>query len=365
MATSEVENESLFQAIDEGIQSLGKTNIIVVGRSGAGKSTLINAIFKKKVAETNDGLPVTQNITEYAVSDAYVILLDTRGLEMEEYETTVKLSDQFIKQRKANTDRNQHIHVAWICISDVFKRIEKGEIKFIEMVKQHMPVIIVMTQCYGEDDSFVREVKNMFQELKVISVIAQEKSFRGVGSIPVMGLEELTKATEELLPEAHRIAFIAAQKVDLETKKLKSHGIVATAAGLAVAACAIPIPFADSAMLAPIQATMITAITAVFGFKVDRNIVMTILGIWGTSSCMTIGEAIAANLLKLIPGVGSVAGAAISASVATTITTTFGEAYISILIALFNENNGEQPTAEQLLLKCKQLKNKEAGKIEH
>ena len=360
MANSTVDDENLFRTIDEDIQNLGRTNIIIVGRSGVGKSTLINSIFKKDLAEASDGSPVTQNITEYPLSDTQISLIDTRGLEMQEYKTTVDLADQFIRKRNDSVDRNSHIHLAWMCISEASHRVEEGEKEFIEMLQKYMPVIIIVTQCYFGNDSFVSKIKDMFPKSKVVCVIAKGRDLRGGITMPTMGLEELTEITEECLPEAHKIAFIAAQQIDFRAKQLKAHGIVLAAASLAVTACAIPVPFAHSIILVPIQMSMITGITNVFGLHLNRSIIMAILGIWGTSSCMSVGEAIAGNLLKFIPGVGSVAGSLISGGVASSITTTFGEGYIRVLNALFVENNGEQPTAEQLILKCKEWKNKQS-----
>lgn len=202
----------------------------------------------------------------------------------------------------------------------------KGERAVVDMLQQNMPVIIILTQFYDdEDDPFLSYVKNCSQGLRVVPVVAKEKIVRGGSCIPTMGLRELTQITEELLPEAHKIAFIAALKVDFRAKQIKAHSSVAGAASLAAAACAVPVPFADSIMLVPIQAAMNTTITSVFGLEVNRSVVIAILGVWGTSACMSIGESAAANLLKLIPGVGTIAGCVISASIASTITTTYGE----------------------------------------
>ena len=66
------------------------------------------------------------------------------------------------------------------------------------------------------------------------------------------------------------------------------------------------------------------------------------------------GRGIVNGLLKLIPGVGSVVGGAISGSTAVAITTGFGEAYIAALERLFMRNNGEPPSADEVLEAFKQ-----------
>jgi uncharacterized protein (DUF697 family) len=58
-------------------------------------------------------------------------------------------------------------------------------------------------------------------------------------------------------------------------------------------------------------------------------------------------HSIVSNLLRRIPGAGSVVGGTIAAR-ATAITTAFGEAFIAALDVLFVQNNGEPPTSEEV-----------------
>ena len=60
------------------------------------------------------------------------------------------------------------------------------------------------------------------------------------------------------------------------------------------------------------------------------------------------GRVLAANLLKLIPGVGTIAGGFITGGIAGTITTTFGEAYIATLYSLTRDNPERELSAEEI-----------------
>jgi uncharacterized protein (DUF697 family) len=171
-----------------------------------------------------------------------------------------------------------------------------------------------------------------------------------------MGLEDLAKITEESLPEAQQIGFVAAQKVDFKAKFIKTQAIILTTAA---AAGATPIPFSDVSILVPLQAAMIIGITAVFGFQVERSVIMALIGTFATASGASVIGLGLATALKFIPGVGTIAGGVINASVAASVTTAFGEAYIGILTVLLEENNGLQPTVEQLLARFKQEWTKE------
>jgi uncharacterized protein (DUF697 family) len=68
----------------------------------------------------------------------------------------------------------------------------------------------------------------------------------------------------------------------------------------------------------------------------------------GTAATIT-GRAIVSGLFKLVPGVGTLIGGAISATTAAAITSAFGEAYIRALETLFRRRQGEPPTAEEVL----------------
>ena len=48
------------------------------------------------------------------------------------------------------------------------------------------------------------------------------------------------------------------------------------------------------------------------------------------------GRTLVVNLLKMIPGVGSLTGGVISGATAALLTTALGEAYIALMTAMFN-----------------------------
>ena len=112
----------------------------------------------------------------------------------------------------------------------------------------------------------------------------------------------------------------------------------------------MPVPFADAAMLVPIDAPIIAGITATYGLSFSDGFLSTLVAsmVGGTAATLT-GRAIVGGLLKLIPGVGSVVGGAISATAAAAVTTAFGEAYIAALDALFAKHMGEPPSQQEVL----------------
>ena len=167
--------------------------------------------------------------------------------------------------------------------------------------------------------------------------------------LPPMGLEELLEATAEVIPEAVQRAFAAAQKANLELKKIGAHKVVVAAATAAAAAGASPIPFSDAALLVPIQVGMLAGISATFGIELSCAFFSTLVAAMaGTTGATFLGRAVVSNLLKFIPGVGSVAGGAISATTAAALTTALGMLYIAVLSKVFTASKGEAPSPEAI-----------------
>jgi len=111
---------------------------------------------------------------------------------------------------------------------------------------------------------------------------------------------------------------------------------VATAALAAAGEGAAPLPFADCAMMIPTQLGMIASITVIFGFNVSKSIITALLSSTiGSGGATVLGKTVVSNILKLIPGAGSILGGAISAGTAGVITAALGEAYIGVMELVF------------------------------
>lgn len=77
--------------------------------------------------------------------------------------------------------------------------------------------------------------------------------------------------------------------------------------------------------------TLIAKITNIFGFPNSRALIQTIISaIAGTGTATLIGKSLVSNILKLIPGVGTITGGLISGTVASSLTTALAFAYIKV-----------------------------------
>lgn len=88
---------------------------------------------------------------------------------------------------------------------------------------------------------------------------------------------------------------------------------------------------------------MIVGITAIFGFNVDKALLTGFVSSTiGGAGATVLGKTAVSSLLKFIPGVGTVAGGAISGTTAGIITTAYGEAYIKIMEMLFKDEISQE-----------------------
>lgn len=366
-----------FNKIKKELNNMDKTNILIVGKTGAGKSTLINSVFRAEMAETGTGKPVTQHLKKISKEGVPVNLYDTKGLELSEtvqaqikkeiLDEIDRCNDLCIK----NDNKSELIHVCWYCIDGSVRRCEETDIEWINDIAVKVPVIVVVTKGFPKKDA--REFKKKIENLNlncsmVVPVLAEKYEDRDeededdeVIIIPSYGLEKLVEVTLEVLPDGVRRAFNNAQKVSLDKKVSAARKWVTGYAATTGAIGGSPIPFSDAPLLVGAQLSMLAHVTAIFGLPVEKAVLTAIIGsVAGVSGTTLGGKTLVSNLLKCIPGVGTVAGGVISASVASMMTVALGLAYISVLKYIIEEENkGNEVSTETIKEKMKEAYKKE------
>ena len=348
LTSEQIAANALLQETTKHLRSIGAVNILVAGQTGVGKSTLVNSVFGEEFAATSAGSPVTQHAEWFASDSVPLRILDTRGLEAKDYSVTLNALQAEIINSRAQHDERHQLHMAWVCISTPSSRVQECEIDIIKLLNRHeIPVIIVLTK-YDDDEDFpdiVRQIMDTrgarFTDVVPVRALARK-------SRPAHGLEELVTATFTALPVAHKAAFAAAQKISRDLNRTTAETYVTIAASAAAAASVIPIPFADMATLAPIQASMLVGISNAFGVTLEKaQIMQLITTVLGCLAITMAGGWIVGSVLKFIPGPGSVIGAMLNATLAGALTRTLGRTYIRFLYA-FLEVNRRLPTADEI-----------------
>lgn len=120
-------------------------------------------------------------------------------------------------------------------------------------------------------------------------------------------------------------------KMELVRMNEKAENAVATAVAAAATTGAVPIPFADAPLLIGEQVILMAGICKIYGIDVgEEGLKMLVTTVIGAGSATIVGKTLATNLLKLIPGVGTATGGAISAATAGTVTLAMGKAFIEV-----------------------------------
>ena len=336
-----------------------KCNIIICGASGVGKSTLINAIFGKEVVKAGAGKPITQHLEKVSIPEKGICLWDTKGIEAEHYQDTMaSLKSEFSEAIDKANDDSDIPHIGWVCIKASSDRVEDRDLTLIGLLaKRNIPAIVVFTRVTGKAE------KEFIEGAKLIIDKEYKDFLRGayvsVNSVPyeidedivikVKGLESLIEVTEARFPEGRKSAknaFLKAQRLKMEKRldamKEGARKVVHVASVAAGTAGASPIPGSDAPIIAAIQSTMVYKINADFELDADSSKMTSVLtGIMGVTALAQVGKAVVSNVMKLIPGAGTLIGGAISAATAIAITEAVGHAYIAVLEKFYDKEKGE------------------------
>ena len=362
--------KTFFDSINKEFKNMGHANLIIAGKSGVGKSTLINAAFGFNEATTGIGKPITDEngVKWYEKEGVPIRIFDTIGFELNEEkrnQAIKQIRDEYQKAQKLN-DPDKYIHAMWYCISAPSDRFELEEEDYINNIAKDIPVILVITKSLRKKhaERLIKAIEDSYPNLNVkvkIPVLAQDEDpddcDEGEKPKKAFGVDTLVEETAKLLPEAAQKAWCSAQKASIELKVKRAQALIVATAAASFGEGYIPLPFSDALALIPTELGMLAGITAIFGINVSENILKTFISsIGGVSAATFAGRAIVSNLLKFIPGVGTVLGGTISGTTASLLTTALGEAYVVLMKMILNGEIKEKDLAsEKVKAKFKQI----------
>ena len=137
----------------------------------------------------------------------------------------------------------------------------------------------------------------------------REQDFLFISAKRHHNIDLLVRRIADILPDAMQDAFIAQQRADLALKDKRVRALVYSKATLCGAVALSPLPVADMAVITPIQIAMVAAIGYFHGVTLTKERITEFLGVLGAG--FGLREA-SRQLVKLIPGVGSVVSSAVA-----------------------------------------------------
>lgn len=206
----------------------------------------------------------------------------------------------------------------WYCINQGNDRILDIDIQTInEIINAKVPVAVVLTQADKGTELGAKALKVLLEdECRGIEVF--ETSTDPSLSLSV---DDLLAWASVHLEESVRIAFLCAAKGIIEEKLTAGRTIALHHIAAAATIAASPIPFSDAPLLLSNQATLVGRLASLWDLPSIKTAISSAIP---GQIVSTIGRSLAGNLIKMIPGAGSVVGGAINATVASTMTAGIG-----------------------------------------
>lgn len=297
-------------------------NVLVIGNSGVGKSTLINSVLGENAARTGWGTSGTTNKLEIYESEQIGFrIIDSIGFEpsfIKEHQA-INAIKKWSKESAKEGGSEKQINVIWFCVDGTSSKLFPQTIKNLSRATsmwESVPVIVVITKSYSEpererniemvNNAFAQQKKYGKNLRKVIPVVAESYALNSTAVAPPVNITELIDATNEVMPEGLKAGTEDINAFIMKRKRLLAQGLVGTFVAAGAAVGATPFPFADAAILTPMEVAEINAIASIYGVNKGEEAKRLINSMVEVGTVSTAARAVISGL-KAIPAINAAA----------------------------------------------------------
>lgn len=246
-------------------QPVHKGNVLVLGNSGVGKSTLINAVIGDDIAKTSFGTRgTTEELAIYGSPSVPFRVIDSIGFEPSPIKSlrAIHAVRKWSRLSAQEGNENSRINVIWFCVDGTAAKLFPETIRnfsnSIAMWKS-VPIIAVITKSYSQADRArnIEMVRQAFRGQRVernlraiVPVVAQTFVINETAFAPPEGITDLIDATMRAMPEGMQGGAHDLMQFKLTRKRVLAQGLIGASVAAGATVGAVPIPIADSLVLA-------------------------------------------------------------------------------------------------------------------
>jgi uncharacterized protein (DUF697 family) len=360
--------DKIQQALEKLRQRLPTPLFWLFGKTQSGKTSIIKYLTGADQAEIGKGFqPCTRFSREYQFPTPEVPLvrfLDTRGLDEPEYDPTEDL-ERFNDQA--------HVVLVTVKVMDHAQQNILTHLRRLRSAQPRRPIVLVLTTLHeaypqqqhpepypftsdGEPEpaepplpegllrSIVeqkRRFEGLYEHVAVVDLTPPEEGFND----PNYGGPRLRQVLLDSLPAALGQTLISLDTATGELSDLHAHMALPTILAystMAATAGAFPIPFIDLVLISSIQSRMVYELARLYGQPMTAERYREVVSAMGMGM---LARQAGREMLKLIPGLGTILGSITSGALAGAATYALGKAFCYYYSAV---QRGHVPQAEDL-----------------